>query len=255
MFAQQGEENNLKKEKAVPEDKIVDNKKVIAEYDEVLSSEDNRHKSHLGKLEMLKQKLGLSDDGFSTDIKANLINNDDVATFIDWRSSLNIFVSYFLVFLILLSGSFAYLTFLEKEKEKKVGIYDEDIQKTKEQILTEEGDVEEGLLFQRRIDALEGIMDNHIYWSNFFAYIEKTTLEDVGYDGFSGNLDGKYSLSGTADKLYFIAAEQIRLFKEDKLTDNAEVLELSLSEKGDIEEVSFDLSLSVKPEIFYKKNK
>ncbi len=255
MFTQQGENENLKKGKIISKDDVVDNKKVIAEYDEVLSLENDNQESHLSKLELLKQKLGLSGEGKTSDIKTNLIDNDDVATFIDWKSSLNIFISYFLVFLVLLSGTFAYLTFLEKEKEKKVGIYDEDIQRTREQILIEEEKASDGLLFQKKIDALADVLDKHIYWSNLFAYIEKNTLEDINYDGFSGKLDGKYSLSGLADKSYFTAAEQIKLFKEDKLTDNAEVLELSLSKTDDIEKINFNLNLSVDPEIFYKKNK
>jgi len=255
MFEKQGEDNNLEKKGTITKKGAIKNKEVIAKYDEVLNSENKQRESHLGKLELLKQRLGLSGNGnnYSLDIKTNLINNDDVATFIDWKSNLSIFVSYFLIFLILISGAFAYLTFLEKEKEKEVGIYDEDIQKTEELIADEENYIEKGLLFQNKIEALEKVIDKHIYWSQFFAYLEKNTLKEVYFDKFSGGLNGNYGLSGTADKLYYIATEQIKTFKEDKLTEEADVSKLSLDNAEGGTKINFDLKLKVNPDIFYKK--
>ena len=253
MFREQGDENNLEKKKDFKKGAIK-NKEVIAKYDNALSSEKGQEGGRLGKLELLKQRLGLGGEveNFSSNIKTNLIDNDDVATFIDWKSSFNIFISYFLIFLILISGAFAYLTFLEKEKINKFNIYDEDIQKTKELIEKEELLVEEGLLFREKIGILEGLVDNHVYWSQFFSYVEKNTFEEVYFEKFSGDLEGEYNLAGVADNKYFMAAEQLKAFRQDELTESVDFTELSLRETENETEIYFDLSVKVRTDIFYK---
>ncbi len=253
MFGKQGETNNAEKEKPL-EAGVVKNKEVIAEYDEALSSETEQG-SYLSKLEMLKNKLGLGDaPASSSGIKTNLIDNNDVATFVDWKSSSSVFVSYFLILLILVSGSLAYLTFLEKEEAKKVNIYDEDIQKIKDNIENEERMVEEGLEFQSKMIALEALLNKHIYWTNLFKYLEKNTLEEVSFSAFSGGLDGKYGLDASASDRYFTASEQIKSFAEDEFTTSVSASDLSLSEEGDVVSIGFNLNIKVKPEIFYKNN-
>ncbi|MDA3840739.1 MAG: hypothetical protein PF572_06685 [Patescibacteria group bacterium] len=256
MFEKQGENDNLEEKKDISKGGVIKNKEVIAEYDEVLNKENEEKGAYISKLEMLKNKLGLG-DGFSASsgIKTNLIDNDDVATFVDWKSNLSVFVSYFLVFLLLLSGSLAYLTFLEKEENKKASIYDENILNAKEGIAKEELLVDEGIKFQEKIFALESLLDKHVYWSNLFSYLEKNTLEEVSFSGFSGDTSGSYGFTSKAKDSYFIATEQIKIYEEDENTKKVVFSSITLNEDEKTGEtnVDFNLNLEVDPEIFYKK--
>lgn len=254
MFGIQGGNKNSKKETIVPKNEVVKNKEVIAEYDEALVKENKEREEPLGKLEQLKQKLGLGEDSFdNSGIKTNLIDSSDVATFIDWKSSLNILVFYSVILFIIVGGALAYFSFLENEKEKSVNIYDEDIAAAKLNIQREEKLVENGLLLQDKISAVEYLIDNHVYWTNFFDYIEKNTLSSVYYNGFSGDTGAKFVLSATADKDYFNSSEQIKIFNEDPNVLELSSQNFSLDNKASSTDVSFDIDMTMDPEILYKR--
>ncbi|PLX21761.1 hypothetical protein C0584_01510 [Candidatus Parcubacteria bacterium] len=253
MFGIQGEKN--KNNDSPNKEGKVDNKKIISEYDETLSTEQNERNGGVSnKLDALKEKLGLHSSATGeSGIKTNLIDTDDVATFIDWKSSSSIFISYFLVLLIIISGGMAYLTFLEGEKEKKATSYEERILAIKANISSEEQKAEEVDRLQKKMIAFETILDNHIYWTNFFDYIEDNTLAQVSYQQFSGETDGEYSLLAKAENSFFTAGEQLKKFKEDELTVAADASQLSLSSREGNTFVNFIFSLKVDPKIFYNK--
>lgn len=253
MFDNQGENRNISQTSSPLKKGLIKNKEAIAEYDEALNMEDSQRDSHFSRLDILKRKLGLG-DGLKTDseIKTNLID-DEVATFIDWKSAFNSFIVYFSILLILIIGAFAYLSFLENEEEKKANIYNEDILSTSLSIKKEEQTIDKGLILQGKIQAVEYLIDNHIYWTNFFDFIEENTLESVYYDKFGGNTKTQFDFLATADKNYFNATEQIKLFKENAYIQEVEVSSLNLKEDGDSTQVTFSINLQVDPEILYKR--
>ena len=257
MFGKQGEKNNLEEQENTLKKGVVKNKEVIAEYDDVLNGEEKegQRSGFVSRLDLLKEKLGLEDISFDSEIKTNLVDNDNVVTFIDWKSNLNIFISYFLIFIILISGSFAYLTFLEKEEKKKANIYDENILRTKEGIIREESLVDDGLRFQDKVIAIEALLDKHVYWTNLFKYLEENTLGEVSFSAFSGDVSGQYSFSSIAKNYYFTATEQIKVYENNKNTKSVSLSSMSLNEDKKTGEtnISFNLKLEVDPNIFYKE--
>ena len=262
MLDNQGEK--LNNEPLVAQDLkkgVVKNKEVIAKYDNALSKENiNAKDGYMNKLELLKQKLGLGgDSGGKMDIKTNLIDNDDVATFIDWKSSLNIFISYFVVLLIVISGSFSYFVFLEAENEKNVSAHEEEIISIKRNIQLEEQTVEEAMLVQEKLAIARHLLNNHIYWTNFFDFIEENTLKTVFYGEFSGDKDLSFSFSATADDAYFNAIDQIKAFKQSEFVESVGIERLNLveDEEEDQEDeslpfVQFNLELKIDPIILLR---
>lgn len=252
MFEKQGGAN---KNSNTGKKGALNNKEVIAEYDEVLSKEDEA--VYKSKLDILKEKLGLGADKKTPQsaLETNLIDDESVATFIDWKSSIRLFVSYFIVLLLILVGSFVYITYLEAEKEKKADTYEDTIRSLQTSIASQEKDVENGLTLQKKVAALEGLLDRHIYWTNFFEYLEKNTLDKVYYSGFGGGVDGEYSLSATAEDAYFTATEQLKSFREDKFSKEVDISSLSASEEeeGTGKTIGFNLQLKVDPDIFLIK--
>jgi hypothetical protein len=252
MFNLQGE--NKREKTSEDKEETVNNKEVIAEYDEVLKGENAKRDKGLGGFDALRERLGLSGGGSSSSqIKTNLIDNDSVATFVDWKSNISFFISYFLVFLIIISGALAYIAFLEKEKKQNMVIIDEDIKLIKKNITKEEELVELGLSFQEKVDALSYLLDNHVYWTNFFEYMEKNTLEEVNYSGFSGGMTGEYSLKAKARETFFTASEQIKSFEEDEMTQDVKYTSLAAGEDENGDTVNYSLDLEINTEIFYKE--
>jgi len=109
------------------------------------------------------------------------------------------------------------------------------------------------LAYKDRSMAFGQLLDNHIYWSNFFSWLEKNTLSSVKYEGFNGNVSGLYSLSARAND-YAEASWQVKAFQLDPLTEKVEVLSVAAAtqEKETLisDSVSFSLKLQVKPEMF-----
>lgn len=109
------------------------------------------------------------------------------------------------------------------------------------------------LSYKDRSTAFGQLLDNHIYWSNFFSWLEKNTLSSVKYEGFSGDVSGLYSLGARAND-YAEVSWQVKAFQLDPLTEKVEVLNAAAATKDKeiltSDSVSFSLNLQVKPEMF-----
>lgn len=110
--------------------------------------------------------------------------------------------------------------------------------------------------FKDRVALADSILTNHIYWTNFFNWLEANTLSSVTYEGFSGTNDGEYELEGTT-KAYRDISWQARVFLADPHTISASIDEgSSATNPGQPEEaeavtdISFSLNLKVDPKIF-----
>ena len=116
-------------------------------------------------------------------------------------------------------------------------------------------DSDQILAFKKRVDLADSLLVNHIYWTNFFNWLEKNTLSSVNYLSFSGKSDGVYELQATANSFRDISW-QTRALLEDPAVLSVHVDSGSAARgnsKEDstaIEKVSFILSLEVDPKIF-----
>ncbi|MCX6799905.1 MAG: hypothetical protein NT091_02035, partial [Candidatus Falkowbacteria bacterium] len=102
-------------------------------------------------------------------------------------------------------------------------------------------------------ELVTGLLKNHIYWTNFFKFLEGEISNNVYIEGFSGTSAGQYTLSAKARDFNTIA-EQIK-----SLRKNEYVVDVSTgggtvtkSEVNDSEIVSFNLSLKVDQKLFQK---
>jgi hypothetical protein len=102
-----------------------------------------------------------------------------------------------------------------------------------------------------KIGMTSYLLDRHIYWTNFFSFLEDNILSNVYFANFSGNIDGDYSFSATTDSLDVIDA-QIKKFLANKYVKKAEVGAGTVGGDKEKQVVTFSLSLSVDPQIFLK---
>jgi hypothetical protein len=106
-------------------------------------------------------------------------------------------------------------------------------------------------ILKDRGESIAPIVGRHIYWNNFFKFLEKNTLANVYYSGFSGDVSGKYVLHATVDD-FRATSFQIKSFIADSHTESAKITNEEMIDGSDGERTSeiFDLNLSVKPSLF-----
>lgn len=184
-------------------------------------------------------------------LEVNLIK-EEAEVFFDWNKHLLILVLVFALAGLLLAEIYIGLNWWEKQEAAQIQILSDNVMKI---------DAEAGKLRRASIDALSYkdksaaftyLLDNHIYWSNLFAWMEKNTLSSVHFSSFSGKLDGIYSFSGTADS-YADVSWQVKVFSSDPLTRSVDVISVtSAKDKTGAGTVSFNINLKVDPSIFKK---
>lgn len=185
-------------------------------------------------------------------LRANLVKGQIVG-YINWRKNFAMLGVAVVVSLGILVGSYQYLGTRERTQEAFSEILLQKIDQTNQKIKLANENVDVILAFQKKIQLVDSVLENHIYWTEFFKFLENEISEDVYLHGFSGNLDGTYSLAASA-KDFNTAAEQIKSLRKNESvfavsTNGARAAE---SESGAIELVEFTISLNLDTNIFKK---
>lgn len=129
-------------------------------------------------------------------------------------------------------------------------------EQTKEDLRNINEKVSEVTDFKDKLSLIKLMADNHIYWSDFFNWLQLNTLNSVTYGDFSGSIDGEYSFSATTNNFRDISW-QVKTLRDNKYVDSVSV-DSGSGGTGDNQNssstsvISFDLNLKVKPEIFLR---
>jgi hypothetical protein len=178
--------------------------------------------------------------------------SDQIEISFDLKKNLSIMGTFIIITLVLVAE--IYLTLFlwqaneisaktEKLKNESQSINQEvEINKTK---------AAEALAFKNRLEMTAPLLDKHVYWTNFFNYLEKNTLADVFYSGFNGGVDGTYTLKAFV-KDYRAIGVQLKTFLAGDKTVTASISNERINNSGANVGVVFDLSLSIKNDLFNK---
>lgn len=183
----------------------------------------------------------------------NLIKNE-VISFFNWRKKLYFLISLSGAAILIIVLAYVGLFIWEKEAQAKDEILLNQIKTLNQQITEAESYVKDILKFQKKLKLASGLLEQHIYWTNFFTFLEENTLADIYYFDFSGDTGGEYQLSAAA-KSFSGITRQLKIFKNN---NNVEDVKTSGGQAGEAQaggqngSISFQMDLKVKPEIFYK---
>jgi len=191
-------------------------------------------------------------------LEVNLIK-DEVGIEFEWgRHLLPFFLA--LIFSTLLVAEIYYgLDWWQKQEEQKTITLNDEYKIVSRQISNINAKSNDVIIFKDKLQITKKLADSHVYWTDFFDWLEKSTLNSISYGGFSGDLTGKYSLSATA-KTFSDISWQVKAFKDNKFIDSVRVDSGSsgrADEKAPVSSnnaVSFSLDLKVKKDIFYRQN-
>ncbi len=108
---------------------------------------------------------------------------------------------------------------------------------------------EEAMLLSKKIESAKSILERHVYWTKVFAALEQLTTEDVYYASVAASLNGAITLSAVAPNYTAVARQYIVFQKATDVVDEVQIAGAS----GDVldSEVTFNILLKLKPEIYY----
>ena len=193
---------------------------------------------------------------------------------IDGRHYFNLLVAAFLMTAVVVAQIYFMISWWEKNSSTSEDLTKNTARAQKE-IKNFQKTADEALDFSKRADLITPLLDNHIYWTNFFRYLERNTLSTVTFEGFTGDNKGEYTLE--AKSLHYSDINwQVKKFLADDYTLSATVSEGTSGDKGTgklstpissstdqsiidqgkiskttgPESVNFSIKLKVKPELF-----
>lgn len=200
------------------------------------------------------------------DLKKNLLQNpkilevnlikDEVRIGFDWNKNISVLLLVLFIAGILIGEIYYGLDWWEKQESLRSQSLATDVAKVNSEINQIKTGSDAALVFKDKSNELGRLLNEHIYWSNFFSWLEKKTLSSVTYSDFSGDAKGVYTLNAKASN-YAEVSWQVKAFLDDKMTKGVDVLNVSLASVKEKEKivgkgVSFSLNLEVNPEIFKK---
>ncbi|MFA6514567.1 MAG: hypothetical protein WCT50_04765 [Patescibacteria group bacterium] len=154
-------------------------------------------------------------------LEVNLIKSEIGLDF-DWKKNSKGLVIALVVAGLIIFELYTGLDWWQKDEEKRLEKLKTKISEQSKEVNDFRKSADEALSYKDKTVEVGNLLNNHIYWTNFFSWLEKNTLSTVSYNGFSGKLDGKYSLNGTASS-YADVAWQVKTLLESPITLKAAV--------------------------------
>lgn len=151
-------------------------------------------------------------------LETNLIKGE-IITFFDWHKKIIVLINAILIPVFFIAVIYFGLMFYQKQNQAKIQEQAKKFNELTAEIKQEEIGLKEITKFQARLKIVSQIFAKHIYWTNFFKFLEDNTIKDVYYTGFSGDTSGGYSLNAIASRFSNIS-EQVGILKNNKkITD------------------------------------
>jgi|WetSurMetagenome_2_1015567.scaffolds.fasta_scaffold04545_7 hypothetical protein len=184
-------------------------------------------------------------------LEVNLVKGEIVKYF-DWqRAILILLVSSFISITALSLAYWGISWWGSSRNYDQNNTYLQNYYKVSKEIKDFEPEVNTVLKFKKRLDVADFLLARHVYWTNFFNFLENNTLSNVYFSDFSGDTSGKYSLLATTNSLDVIDA-QVKKLLADPSVKSASASDVSIGQTGGNTTIKFSLSFLVDPKIFLK---
>ncbi len=183
-------------------------------------------------------------------LEVNLIR-DEVRISFDWKKNASfILLSLFVVAVFVIEIYFG-LDQWEKKEQAAAQTLEEQTAKVSGEVSEMKKTAAPALAYRSKAVAVSQLLDNHVYWTNFFSWLEKKTLSSIYYQGFVGKDDGSYNLEAVASS-YAEASWQAQALASDPFVLKAEIkkVEVASDSQGAPEGIGFTINLQVDPKIF-----
>lgn len=173
-------------------------------------------------------------------------------------------LTYFIVLIIsaaIVGGGYGGLVWYENRIYDQANQTTQEIDQVNSKILALHAEQQKAVLFKSQTDAIGSILNQHIYWTRFFAQLEKYTMPSVEYKSFSGSFtpgtNPTFSISATTDSFDSVS-QQILAFRE--AITNGDFISVALIDSGNkttnkdssVESVLFTVQITTLEKVFYR---
>ncbi|MDD4901777.1 MAG: hypothetical protein PHE24_01445 [Patescibacteria group bacterium] len=189
-------------------------------------------------------------------LEVNLVKGE-IVKFFDWQRGILVLLVAIFIAMAVLSGIYWGISWWGASNQNGVNSdYLEQYYKVSKQINELNPQVDQVLAFKAKLDQVNFLLERHIYWTNFFTFLEDNTLSNVYFSGFEGTVNGSYSLAAATDNLDAIDAQIKKLLVNPDIV-KAQVDSGTVSGEKGKPAVFFSLSFVLDPKIFLysEKNK
>ncbi len=208
-----------------------------------------------------------SPEGASSKVLEMDLVKGEVTRFFDWQRAVVILLSSVFATLMFISVLYWAISFWGNKQQ----YFEENSNiKTYYQLNREikdfDDELQEALKLKGRIDLVDFLLKKHIYWSNYYKFLEDNTLSNVVLSGGGGSITDSYSFNAKTDDYRIIDAQVKYLNKHPYVNGSAEVTSASLGveqverdedadEDAEVEfknSVSFSISFNLDSQVFNK---
>ncbi len=179
----------------------------------------------------------------------NLIKDQEIV-FFNWHENILVLSLSLVMCCLAISLTYVGLLIWQKERIEATKTAFGNVTVIDNQIIKSEQEVDEVKKFNTKLRMVSSLLDNHVYWTNFLTLLEFTTLKDVYYERFSGDVSGEYTIPAVASSLEAISLQLDVMKKYDKVQS---VSPDTGQTSADGRSVQFNLGLTVDPTVFTKK--
>jgi len=185
-------------------------------------------------------------------VTTNLIKGE-VTTFVSWRKNIIILAVSVIFSIAVISAIYVGLMFWEKQANAAVAQLEEEILLTEKRISQVEKDTKEVDIFQEKLALVDSLIENHIYWTNIFKFLENSLLSETYITSdFSSDLSGSFSFP-IEGKSYADITNLVNLLRSKEEVLEASVKAGSMAPAGGGEagnKVTFIVEFKLDPAIF-----
>ena len=184
-------------------------------------------------------------------LEVNLVKGE-IVKFFDWQKGVMLLLVFVFASLTFLSLVYWGITWWGTSRQSVANITNvQSYYRISKEIKDLDPEVNKILKFKNRLDSVNFLLDRHVYWTNFFNFLEDNTLSNVYFFRFTGGVNGDYNLDATTDNIEAINVQIQKLLANPNIKA-AGTNGGSVSSTGGKPVVSFSLSLSLEPSIFLK---
>jgi hypothetical protein len=227
------------------------------------SKDSKNHKEPEVKVDLsnVVVKKSFSDklnDFFAKKIKNNLelletdLIKGEVEVQFNWRKNLITFFILFFVALVIVVEACLFLTWWGNKKEATgLNYLQEEIAYVKKETAGLKAEYDQAMEFNKRLSLSAKTLNQHVYWTNFFALLEANTLKNIYYRNFSGNIYGNYVLPALSDNVLAISY-QSKIFSSSDVVASTSVSDENITNNEETGKtiIDFNFNLNLKKEIF-----
>ncbi len=151
--------------------------------------------------------------------------------------------------LIVIISVYSYLIFSQWKMGDQGEKLQQEIINTDEQIAKFRREYKDLVNIQKKLIYIKDLAVKHVYWTKFFALLEKYTLPDVYYNDFGASTDKGIGLKCTARDSKAMVRQVLAFQDAPEFIAGVEATGIGLvSDKG---EVSFILNVGLAPDVFF----